>query len=706
MQLPSDPPDFRAYFESAPGMFLVLRPDFVIVAVSDAYLRATMTKREEILGRGLFEVFPDNPDDAHANGEKTLRSSLETVLATRAPHTMAVQKYDIRKPESEGGAFEARYWSPVNSPLLGPDGAVTGIIHRVEDVTEFIRLKQEGNALDKVTEELRTRAGEMEAEIYRRAQEIQTANARLRDLQTELEARVESRTAALRASEDRLAKLAASGIVGIVIADVRGGLVEVNDAFVEMVGYSREELLSKGFDGSLLTPPEWAAANAAAAEQIAARGVALPWEKELLRKDGTRVPVLIGVTMLDHPYCLNVIADLSARKRAEAALQNTEEQLRQSQKMDAIGKLAGGLAHDFNNLLSVVVSYADLMLVDLPANDPLRSDATEIRSAGQRAAELTQQLLAFSRRQVLAPRVLDLNETLTQTGRMLARVLGEHVQLKVAPGPYLHKVKVDPGQVEQVILNLVLNARDAMPSGGQLTIETSNVVLDESYAQAHQGMTPGRHVMLAITDSGMGMTKETQERIFEPFYTTKEHGKGTGLGLSMVYGIVKQSGGSIWLYSEVGRGTTFKIYFPSTTETEGDDAAPSVVVPTLRGTETILVVEDELQVRVVVRNILSRHGYQVLEAANADEATSFCDRFSGTIHLVLTDVVMPKTSGRQLVERLAPQRSEMKVLYMSGYTDNTVVHHGVLDPGIDFLQKPITPETLTRKLREVLDRKR
>jgi PAS domain S-box-containing protein len=706
MQLPSDPPDFRAYFESAPGMYLVLRPDFVIVAVSDAYLRATMTKREEILGRGLFEVFPDNPDDAHANGEKTLRSSLETVLATRAPHTMAVQKYDIRKPESEGGAFEARYWSPVNSPLLGPDGAVTGIIHRVEDVTEFIRLKQEGNALDKVTEELRTRAGEMEAEIYRRAQEIQTANARLRDLQTELEARVESRTAALRASEDRLAKLAASGIVGIVIADVRGGLVEVNDAFVEMVGYSREELLSKGFDGSLLTPPEWAAANAAAAEQIAARGVALPWEKELLRKDGTRVPVLIGVTMLDHPYCLNVIADLSARKRAEAALQNTEEQLRQSQKMDAIGKLAGGLAHDFNNLLSVVVSYADLMLVDLPANDPLRSDATEIRSAGQRAAELTQQLLAFSRRQVLAPRVLDLNETLTQTGRMLARVLGEHVQLKVAPGPYLHKVKVDPGQVEQVILNLVLNARDAMPSGGQLTIETSNVVLDESYAQAHQGMTPGRHVMLAITDSGMGMTKETQERIFEPFYTTKEHGKGTGLGLSMVYGIVKQSGGSIWLYSEVGRGTTFKIYFPSTTETEGDDAAPSVVVPTLRGTETILVVEDELQVRVVVRNILSRHGYQVLEAANADEATSFCDRFSGTIHLVLTDVVMPKTSGRQLVERLAPQRSEMKVLYMSGYTDNTVVHHGVLDPGIDFLQKPITPETLTRKLREVLDRKR
>ncbi len=698
-------PDFRALFESAPGMYLVLRPDLVITAVSDAYLRATMTRREDILGRGLFDVFPDNPDDANATGVSTLRASLERVLKGRMADAMAVQKYDIRRPESEGGAFEVRYWSPVNSPVLGPDGAVASIIHRVEDVTEFIRLKEQGSALDKVTEGLRTRAGEMEAEIYRRAQELQETNKQLRELQTELEARVAARTAALLASEDRFTKLAESGIVGIVVADVTGKMVEVNDAFVGIVGYSRDELLSGKVKSADLTPPEWQHAQVAARERLTATGVSHPWEKEFLRKDGSRVPVLIAVTMLTHPYCLNVVADLTERKRAETALQRSEEQLRQAQKMDAIGKLAGGLAHDFNNLLSVVVSYADLMIGDLRPEDPMLADATEVRTAGMRAAELTKQLLAFSRQQVLSPKVLDLNETLTQTGRMLGRVIGEHIQFKVLAAPGLGKVKVDPGQVEQVIMNLVLNARDAMPNGGQLTIETANVELDEAYARAHQGVTPGPHVMLAVTDTGMGMPKETQQRIFEPFYTTKEHGKGTGLGLSTVYGIVQQSGGSIWLYSEVGRGTTFKVYFPCTNETPETPRLPTIM-PTMRGTETLLLVEDEAQVRVLVRNILSRHGYQVLDAANGEEAMTFCERFSGTIHLLLTDVVMPKMSGRQLAELLAPLRSQMKVLYMSGYTDNTVVHHGVLDEGIDFLQKPLTPETLTRKVREVLDRKR
>ncbi|HEY8072803.1 MAG TPA: ATP-binding protein [Labilithrix sp.] len=427
-------------------------------------------------------------------------------------------------------------------------------------------------------------------------------------------------------------------------------------------------------------------------------------ENEFAYPDGSKgwfelrfVPVPEGVCILS--------LDVTEKKRAQIALERSEEQLRHAQKMDAIGQLAGGLAHDFNNLLSIVVSYADLMIGELRPDDPMRADAMEIRTAGMRAADLTKQLLAFSRRQLLSLSIVDLNETLKQMGRMLERIIGEHIELRIAPGAGLQKVKVDPAQVEQVIMNLAINARDAMPNGGRLTIETGNAELDATYALAHAGVTAGPHVMLAVTDSGAGMDKATQERIFEPFFTTKEPGKGTGLGLSTVYGIVKQSGGNIWVYSEVGKGTTFKVYFPRTDEST-DTTPPPPVATSLRGTETVLLVEDEPQVRVLVRTILTRHGYQVLEAESGDEALKFCQRYSGPIHLLLTDVVMPKMSGKQLAELLAPLRSQMKVLYMSGYTDNTVVHHGVLDEGIDFLQKPITPEALTRKVREVLDTKR
>jgi PAS domain S-box-containing protein len=406
------------------------------------------------------------------------------------------------------------------------------------------------------------------------------------------------------------------------------------------------------------------------------------------------VPVPEGVCILS--------MDVTEKRRAEAALEKTEEQLRHAQKMDAVGRLAGGLAHDFNNLLSVIVCYADLMLADLAEDDAKRADLTEVRRAGMRAAELTKQLLAFSRRQILAPRVVDLNETIAQMERMLGRVLGEDVELKVVFGERLGTVKVDPSQIEQVIVNLALNARDAMPDGGRLTIETANVDLDATYAATHAGVPLGPHVMLAVTDTGVGMDKATQERIFEPFFTTKDRGRGTGLGLSTVYGIVQQSGGSIWVYSELSRGTTFKVYLPRSDEAAAAAPAPAPIA-NMRGTETILLVEDDAQVRALVRTILARHGYQVIEADGAEEALRFSERYSGPIHLLVTDVVMPKTSGRQLAERLAPFRSCMKILYMSGYTDNTVVHHGVLEPGIAFLEKPITPEALTRKVREVLD---
>ena len=383
-------------------------------------------------------------------------------------------------------------------------------------------------------------------------------------------------------------------------------------------------------------------------------------------------------------------------------LRESEEQLRQSQKMEAIGRLAGGVAHDFNNLLSVILSYGEMMSSAIPKDDPLSGELTEIRKAAQRAADLTRQLLAFSRQQVLAPKVTDLNQTLASMDKMLTRIIGEHIEVRTLQAQALGMVKVDPGQIEQVIMNLVVNARDAMPQGGTITLETANVELDQSYADEHVGVTAGPHVMVAVTDTGIGIDKQTLGRIFEPFFTTKETGKGTGLGLSTVFGIVKQSGGHIWVYSEVDHGTTFKIYFPRI-NAETRRASLGGIVTTPRGSETILLVEDEEQVRTLAKNVLKRQGYSVVDAHDAASAIALASKHEGRIHLLLTDVVMPKMSGRELVEKLGPTRPDMKVLFMSGYTDDTIVHHGVLGAGVAFLQKPITPDTLARKVREVLD---
>jgi two-component system cell cycle sensor histidine kinase/response regulator CckA len=379
-----------------------------------------------------------------------------------------------------------------------------------------------------------------------------------------------------------------------------------------------------------------------------------------------------------------------------------EAQLRHAQKMEAVGRLAGSVAHDFNNLLSVILGYSSMLLADLKPIDPIRADIDLIRLAGEKAAALTRQLLAFSRQQVLAPRVLDLNEVVQGGERMLRRLLGEDIELIMRYDRNLARVRVDPGQIDQVVMNLALNARDAMPTGGKLTIETKDVVLDASYTAEHFGVTPGPYVMLAVSDTGLGMDKETQTRIFEPFFTTKEVGKGTGLGLSTVFGIVRQSGGNIWVYSELGGGSTFKVYLP---RAEGEEPEPVEFVEpvTLKGTETILLVEDQDEVRRVAQEILIRHGYHVIAAQNAGEALLSCERHPRTIHLLLTDVVMPQMSGRELADRLAKVRPEMKILYMSGYTDNAIVHHGILDSGIAYVQKPLIPDVLGRRVREVLD---
>jgi PAS domain S-box-containing protein len=386
--------------------------------------------------------------------------------------------------------------------------------------------------------------------------------------------------------------------------------------------------------------------------------------------------------------------------RATKAL---EAQLRHAQKMEAVGRLAGGVAHDFNNVLSVILSYGELIAAGLEPGHAMADDIHEIIEAGKRAAGLTRQLLMFSRKQVLAPTLLDLNRALAGMDKMLRRLLGEDVELVSVAAPSLPLVKVDAGSIEQVIMNLAVNARDAMPAGGKLTIETASVVLDDGYVGLHVGVSPGPYVMLAISDSGVGMDRATQARIFEPFFTTKDPTKGTGLGLSTVFGIVEQSGGDIWVYSEPGRGTTFKVYLPQADGTVVAPTARAEDPARVRGTETILLAEDDPQVRAVAEEILRRHGYQVVVACDGAEALRRCAEHPAPIHLLLTDVVLPQVSGAEVMRQVVAQRPDIKVLCMSGYTDDSVVRHGVLEARVAFLQKPFTSVALARKVRGVLD---
>jgi len=502
----------------------------------------------------------------------------------------------------------------------------------------------------------------------------------------------------LSQSEERYRDLVENAHDIIYSHDLEGHYTSMNKAGELITGYTHEEALALNLK-QIVAPECLERAKEMLRRKLAGESVTA-YEMDIIAKDGRRITVEANTKLV---YQDGVPVGVQGIARDVTERKQLEEQLRQSQKMDAIGQLAGGVAHDFNNLLTAINGYSGLALQRIDDNHPLRSYLEEIKKAGDRAANLTRQLLAFGRKQILQPLPINLNDVVTDMNKMLRRLIGEDIQLTAKLDLALERIKADPGQIEQVLVNLVVNARDAMPQGGILTIETATVELGQEYADRHVGVLPGQYVMLAVSDTGTGMDEATQARIFDPFFTTKEKGKGTGLGLSTVYGIVKQSGGSIWVYSEPGHGTTFKVYLPQLA-TAPQKTEVRVIEPTLAGgSETILLVEDEEVVRGLAKKILEQSGYKVLAAARGQEAIRLGQECAEPIHLLLTDVVMPETSGKEVADRLRELLPGLRVVFMSGYTDEAIVHHGVLDSNVEFIQKPFTPNALVRKVREVLD---
>jgi two-component system cell cycle sensor histidine kinase/response regulator CckA len=546
-------------------------------------------------------------------------------------------------------------------------------------------------------------------EIGRLGHAFNIMTAQVEEAYHRLESRVQERTrdlhdalAALSHRSDArdayLATIVESSDDGIIGTSLDGNIQSWNRGAEQLFGYHASETM--GTSIARLSPPGHADIWTDLLGRLKAGEHARLDETILVRHDGTQVDVSLAVSPIrdaggDVVGASVVARNVSDRKRLEA-------QLRQAQKMEAIGQLAGGVAHDFNNLLTAILGYANLLAEDLEATDRRRDDVEEIRKAAQRAAGLTNQLLAFSRKQMVQPKLVDLNALIIDTSRMMRRLIGEHIQLDTRLSPDLAVVRADPGQIEQIVVNLAVNARDAMPEGGRLSIETANVELDNSYRFQHVAVRPGHYVMVAVSDTGVGMDEETQRRVFEPFFTTKERGKGTGLGLATVYGIVKQSGGYIWVYSEMHKGTTFKVYLPRA-RGEIDTETPARTLAPTAGAETVLIVEDEAAVRFLVRTLLERAGYRVLEAESPPQAEALFEQHADAVDLVVADVVMPGSSGPTLFQRFAARRPGLKVLYMSGYTDEHMAREGRLDTDVAFLQKPFTADGLLRKIRDVLE---
>jgi PAS domain S-box-containing protein len=656
-------PDFQALFQAAPNLYLVLTPDLTIVAASDAYCRATHRTRDQMVGRRLFEAFPDNPDEPATDAIANMRASVTRVLQFRRSDAMPLQKFDVPRPATEGGGFESRYWAPSNSPVLNAAGEVAWIIHRADDVTELVNLRARGtidlgqkNLIDE-----------------------------LQETSTFLDAVVENLPGMLFVKS---------------YPDCR--FVLFNRAGEQLLGYGRGELMGKSdYD---FFPKDEADHVVARDRAVFESGAKQLTEEERIttRYKGTRLLQTTKVPVKDKDgrpqYLLGFSEDITERRAMEA-------QLRQAMKMEAVGQLTGGVAHDFNNLLGIIIGNLDIAAEHAAADPLLRETIQEALGGALRGAELTRRLLAFSRNQPLQPAIVDLNQGMPQIATMLRRTLGEQIVVELHPGADLWPVRVDPAQLDEAILNLAINGRDAMPKGGILSIETANTHLDEEFAARNADVTAGDYVQVSISDTGAGMSPEVIERCFEPFFTTKSIEKGTGLGLSMVYGFVKQSGGHIKIYSEVGHGTTAKIYLPVAGAGATGRPRPAASDPTpATGSEVILMVEDNRDLRAVTVKQLNDLGYRTLEADNGKVALRMLATHP-EIDLLFTDIIMPGgMTGTELAREARRLYPKLKILLTSGYTARAMANGFHDIEGLELLNKPFRKRDLAQRLRAVLER--
>ncbi|HET6837492.1 MAG TPA: PAS domain-containing protein [Gemmatimonadales bacterium] len=664
--------DYRAIFDASPGNYLLLDRDFTIVGVNQGYLTATMTKREDIVGQGLFDIFPDNPDDPLADGVRKLRASLQRVLSDKRPDRMPVQHYDIRRPDAEGGGFEERYWSPLNSPILDEHGDVRYIIHWVEDVTEFVRLKRQMSERSIWNEELSARAAKIEAEVYLRGEAV------------EAQRRLSETARHYQFLADLVPQL-------IWIADASGSPEHYNQRWVEFTHQDRDLLLQHGWQ-QLVHPDDLAQTQKLWRETIRTRADRFQMQHRLRRHDGTYRWML--TTALPYRDAEGRVLKWFGSATDIHDKVMADERLQHAQRLQAAGQLAGGVAHEVNNMMTIVIGCGDFVLQALGSEHPQRGDVQEMMKAATRASDVTRQLLAYSRQQVFRVSVLNLNDIVNELVPALNRLAGSDRHLAVRHIPGEVWARADRGQIEQVLINLVANSRDATGTDGLISIETGWADFDrEQLCQlSGEDIPAGRFARIAVRDNGKGMPPEVAARVFEPFFTTKPIGQGTGLGLSMVYGIAKQSGGFAEVMSTEGEGTLVAVYLPAVLP---ELPVEPVLSGKVRGAgEQILVVEDDPQVRAIARRALQEAGYAVYEAITGLAASNFLTSHPGLIDVVVSDVVMPGVNGRELADQLRVTHPDLPILFMSGYPGTDIERRGLKIDQTTFIEKPFTPDAL------------